>query len=78
MTEMIHGLVLGLIWAGILGSCLIAIAIVAVITATVREPDLNLPPRSTTLCSRRVHWQGTMTKPRETRNRPGIARHYYS
>jgi hypothetical protein len=37
MTEMIHGLVSGLIWAGILGSCLCLIAIAAVITATVRE-----------------------------------------
>jgi hypothetical protein len=32
MTELIHGLVSGLIWSAILGSCLIAIA--AVITAT--------------------------------------------
>ena len=33
MTEVIHGLISGLIWSAILGSCLIAIA--AVITAAV-------------------------------------------
>jgi hypothetical protein len=33
MTDVIHGLVSGLIWSAILGTCLIAIA--AVVTATV-------------------------------------------
>jgi hypothetical protein len=37
MTEVIHGLVSGLIWAAILGSCVIAIAAVIVVTAPADE-----------------------------------------
>jgi hypothetical protein len=35
MTELIHGLVSGVIWSAILGSCLMAIAMVITATASV-------------------------------------------
>jgi hypothetical protein len=65
MAEMFHGLVSGLIWAAILGSCLIAIATVITATALARE---TVPASDTAAGT--THAPGVSPIPRTARPAP--------
>src|SRR5271166_4640891 len=77
MTEVIHGLISGLIWSAILGSCLIAIAavITAAVPARAKVRDTRPRERLTPLTHCRSRRQPVWAAPGQSRATGGHTRH---